>query len=185
MHNSLDAPHSPSLRPAAAHGSKVSAFILAALCFTPVTSLLCPAQSAPAPSSSQGQPASFPAQGSDLSDEVARDVLTNFQRGIETRNLDRLLGTFDPDSTSNFSQIREQFVVFFQVHNNIKFRYQLQQVAADKEVAYAIADVEMDAQPADILPTEQRRTAQMRFQMKLTPSGWRIIGLKPLDFFTN
>jgi len=121
----------------------------------------------------------------DLSDEVVRDVLSNFQRGIESHNLDRLLDTFDPDGTRDYPQIRDQFIAFFRLHENVKFRYQLLQVASEKDVAFATADVEMDALPSDILPTEQRHTAQMRFQMKLTPKGWRLTGLKPMDFFAQ
>ena len=121
----------------------------------------------------------------DLSDEVVHDVLAPFQTAIETRNLDNLLSTFDREHTVNYGQIREQFVTFFQLHDNIRFRYQLQQATAEKDIAYAIADVELDAQPADILPTEQRRTAQMRFQMLRTPKGWRLTAVKPMDFFTQ
>jgi ketosteroid isomerase-like protein len=126
-----------------------------------------------------------PTQSFDLSDEVVRDVLTNFQRAIEARNFDRLLDTFDRESMKDFYEIREEFAAFFSLHDNIKFRYQLLQATADKDVAFATADVDMDAQPADDLPTEQRRSTQMRFQMKQTPKGWRIIGIKPMDFFAK
>ncbi len=137
---------------------------------------------APAGASVQSSPAaSVPL---DLSDEVVRDVFAVFQRSMEACNLDHLLGTFDPDATAGFPEIRNQFAAFFRLHENIKFRYQLLQVTADKDVAFATADIEMDAYPADSLPTEQRHTTQMRFQMKRTSKGWRLTGLKPMDFFT-
>jgi hypothetical protein len=126
-----------------------------------------------------------PAPQVDLSDEISRDVLSNFQRAVEGRNLVGLLATFDADATPDFPQIRDQFVAFFGLHDNIRFRYQILQATDDKGVAFAIADVDMDAQPADVLPTERRRSAQMRFQMKRTPKGWRLTGLKPMDFFSN
>jgi ketosteroid isomerase-like protein len=126
-----------------------------------------------------------PAPSFDLSDEVVRDVLTNFQRAIETRTFDRLLDTFDRDSMKDFPEVRDQFAAFFNLHDNIKFRYQLLQATADKGIAFATADIDMEAQPADDLPTEQRRSTQMRFQMKQTPKGWRIIGIKPMDFFSK
>jgi hypothetical protein len=141
------------------------------------------AQQAP-PTGASAQPPSSTAP-LDLSDQVVRDVFAEFQRSIESSNLDHLLGTFDPDATPDYRQIRDQFAAFFRLHDNIKFRYQLLQVTSDKDVAFATADVEMDAVPADVLPTEQRRTAQMRFQMKRTPKGWRLTGLKPMDFFTQ
>ena len=128
------------------------------------------------------QPAEQPLS---LSDEVIQDVLSPLQRAIETRNYGLLLSTFDAENTPNFPQLREQFEAFFRLHDNIKFRYQLLQVSADKDVGFAIADLDMDAQPRDDLPTEQRRTTQMRFQMKHTAKGWRLTGLKPMDFFTQ
>ena len=140
-------------------------------------------EAAPAGASAQQQPpTSAPL---DLSDEVVRDVFVEFQRSVESSNLDHLLDTFDADATPDYPQVRDQFAAFFRLHDNINFRYQLLQVTADKDVAFATADVEMDAIPADILPTEQRRSAQMRFQMKRTSKGWRLIGLKPMGFFTQ
>lgn len=140
-------------------------------------------EASPAGASAESQPpATAP---SDLSDEVVQDVFAEFQRSMEASDLDHLLGTFDADATAGFPQIRDQFAAFFRLHDNIKFRYQLLQVTADKDVAFATADVDMDAFPADALPTEQRRTTQMRFQMKRTSKGWRLTGLKPMDFFTQ
>ena len=134
---------------------------------------------------SKGQSAASPTPASalDFSDEVVRDVLTNFQRGLETHSLDRTLSVFDPDSMTDYPHIRDQMIAFFRLNDSIKFRYQLLQVSSDHDIGTAIADVEMDPLPADILPTERRRTAQMRFQLKRTPGGWRIIALKPMDFF--
>jgi len=182
----------PVLHPT--RGSKVLSTVAAALLFVAfgcalVTPPRAAAQDAPPTAASPAQPPDQPAnsavQSFDLSDEVVRDVLSNFQRGLETRNLDRVLDTFDPDATKDYPQIHDQFVAFFRLHDSIKFRYQLLQVTADKDVSFATADVEMDADPADILPTERRRSTQMRFQMKRTPKGWRLTGLRPMDFFTQ
>jgi hypothetical protein len=118
----------------------------------------------------------------DLSHEIVGDVLTNLQRGMETHNLDRVLAIFDP-GIPNYARFRDQMVAFFALHDSFKFRYRLLQVSGDKDVASATADVEMDAEPSDILPTEQRRSTQMRFELKRGPKGWKVIGLRPADFF--
>jgi len=190
MHVSLAfGKHDPMLAPDPMRGAKVpsqfaGALVALLLLWTLLNPLRLAAQDAPpAADSTQASPSTTAVF--DLSDEVVRDVLSNFQRGIESHNLDRLLDTFDPDGTRDYPRIRDQFIAFFRLHENIKFRYQLLQVASEKDVAFATADVEMDALPSDILPTEQRHTAQMRFQMKLTPKGWRLTGLKPMDFFTQ
>jgi hypothetical protein len=136
----------------------------------------------PQTTTTQAAPAT---QAIDLADEVVRDVLTNFQRGMETHSLSRVLSVFDAEDMTDYQGFREQMTAFFRLHDNIKFRYQLFQVSADKDVGFAIADVEMDPEPRDELPTERRHSTQMRFELKRTPAGWRAIGLKPMDFFTQ
>ena len=159
---------------------------LATLCISPV-SAASPGAQAEAPSQNEpDDPIAKPGpQPLDLSDQVVRDVLANFQRGIESHNLAVVIGVFDQQSMKDYAQFHDQMVAFFRLHDSVKFRYQLLQAAADKEVGFAIADIDMDADPSDILPTEQRRTTQMRFEMKRGPKGWKVIGLKPADFFNQ
>jgi hypothetical protein len=119
----------------------------------------------------------------DLSDEVIKDVLSDFQRGFETHNLDKVLTVFDADAMPGFAQFRDQMVAYFRLHESFKLRYQLLQVNADKDIGTATADLEMEEDSLDTLPTPKRRSTQMRFQIKRTPKGWRIIGLLPMEFF--
>ncbi len=128
-------------------------------------------------------PASTPTQTFDLSDEVTRHVLTNFQRGMETHDLDRVLDVFDPDGMKDYAQFRDQMTAFFRLHDSIKFRYQLLQATADKDLGSAVADVDIEAESTDILPTTQRHSTQMRFQLKREAKGWKVIGLQPQNFF--
>jgi len=140
---------------------------------------------AAAPAQAAAQPASPATPAFDLSDEVVRDVLTNLQRGIEAHNLDRVMEVFDQQNMRDYAQFRDQMVAFFRRYDSVKFRYQLLQVTADKEGGFAIADIDMDADPSDILPTPQRRSTQMRFQMKRGQKGWKVIALRPADFFNQ
>jgi hypothetical protein len=138
------------------------------------------AQEKPLVTPEQPTPQSF-----DLSEDVVRDVLTNLQRGMETHDLDRVLKIFDPQNMKDYAQFREQMVAFFRRYDSVKFRYQLLQVVSDKDGGFAIADIDMDADPSDILPTPQRRSTQMRFQMKRLPQGWKVVALRPADFFNQ
>jgi hypothetical protein len=131
------------------------------------------------------QPSPAASQPIDLSDEVVRDVLDHLQRGIETHDLDRVLDIFDRQNMKDFAQFQDQMVAFFRRYDSIRFRYQLLQVTSDKDSGSAIADIDMDADPSDILPTPQRRSTQMRFQLKRSPKGWKVVALKPADFFNQ
>jgi hypothetical protein len=132
-----------------------------------------------------GEPAPPATQPIDLSDEVVRDVLTNLQRGIEGHNIDRVMEIFDQQNMKDYAQFHDQMVAFFRRYDSVKFRYQLLQVTSDKDASFAIVDIDMDADPSDILPTEQRSSTQMRFQMKRGPKGWKVVALRPADFFNQ
>ncbi len=145
-----------------------------------------PDAAAQSQSAAQTEPADQPApQPIDLSDEVIRDVLDHLQRGIETHDLERVLDIFDRQNMKDFAQFQDQMVAFFRRYDSIRFRYQLLQVTSDKDSGSAIADIDMDADPSDILPTPQRRSTQMRFQLKRSPKGWKVVALKPADFFNQ
>ena len=131
------------------------------------------------------QPATPATQAIDFSDEVVRDVLTDLQRGIEAHNIDLVLEVFDQQNMKDYAQFHDQMVAFFRRYDSVKFRYQLLQVTSNNESGFAIADIDMDADPSDILPTPQRRSTQMRFQMKRGPKGWKVVALRPSDFFNQ
>jgi hypothetical protein len=176
------------------YGAKVLALIAAWFCLIAISIHPLPAVSqatqekppeAAAETLPAEQPASPAAQALDLSDEVVRDVLTNLQQGIADHDLDRVLEIFDQQNMKDYAQFHDQMVAFFRRYDSVKFRYQLLQVASDKEGGFAIADIDMDADPSDTLPTPQRRSTQMRFQMKRGPNGWKVVALRPADFFNQ
>jgi hypothetical protein len=179
------------LRP---HSAKVLSIVVAwfcliAICVHPLPGLSQSTQEkqqdAAASAEPTDQPASPATQAVDLSDEVVRDVLTGLQRGIETHDLDRVMGIFDQQNMKDYAQFHDQMVAFLRRYDSVRFRYQLLQVATDKDGSFAIADIDMDADPSDILPTQQRHSTQMRFQMKRGPKGWKVIALRPADFFNQ
>ena len=181
--NGLVAAGRRALRPA------IASFLLTLACvlLLPTAGVLAQDRQPPAESATQSQsepPPSPPDSSLDLSDEVVRDVLSGFQRGFETHNLDKVLDVFAPQDMPDYAQFRDQMVAFFRLHQSVKLRYQLLQVTSDKDLGFATADIEMDEDPLDTLPTPQRRSTQMRFQLKREPKGWKIVGLRPSDFFT-
>ena len=158
---------------------------LAATCLCRLPALTHDSQQ-PSDAATQGQQGEQPSDApssADLSDEVIKDVLSDFQRGFETHNLDKVLSVFDAAAMPDFAQFRDRMVSYFRLHESFNLRYQLLQVTADDGLGTATADIEMDDDPLDTLPTPKRRSTQMRFQIKRTPKGWRIIGLGPVEFF--
>ena len=74
---------------------------------------------------------------------------------------------------------------FFDRYETVNFRYQLLQVTSEKDHATAIAEIDMDAAPADESQVIQRRSVRLRFELKRDPAGWKVIGFSPSDFFAQ
>lgn len=141
------------------------------------------AQSQQLPSPEPAQP---PAEEKlDLSDQVIRDVFKPLQRGMEGHNPYQVLAIFDQQGTPDYVQVRDQLRAFFAQYDAIRFRYQLLQVTSDKNGGSAVAEIELEATPADPSQVTLRRETQMRFRLTLGQKGWRLVGFVPADFFAR
>ena len=119
----------------------------------------------------------------DLSDEVVRDVFMPLQSSLNTSNRDHLLAVFDRDDMPDYAQLRDQFTALLAHYDSIMFRYRLLQVTEQQGHATAVIEADMEATPSSTATTPVRRSQQMRFTLKRTAKGWRILGFQPLDFF--
>ena len=142
---------------------------------TGLTQMMAQNQPPPAAAPDKSQP---PAEEElDLNDQVIRDVFGPLQRGMQGHNLYQVLAIFDQQGTPDYAQIRDQLRAFFYGYDEIRFRYQLLQVTSDKDHASAVAEVQMDATPADPSQVTLRRETQMRFRMNLGPQGLEAGGI--------
>lgn len=123
------------------------------------------------------------AEGLSLSDQVSKDVLEPLRIGIEAQNRQKVLSVFDQKELNSYAELQGQLNAFFQQFSEVRFRYQLLQVEADKDHGSATAEVEMDALPYQEMQVPVRRSVQMRFQLKLEPKGWKVTGFSPAGFF--
>jgi|GEM_PF-996716 hypothetical protein len=143
------------------------------------------AQNRPPPAPAPDQAQTPGEEKLDLSDQVIRDVFGPLQRGMEGHNLYQVLAIFDQQETPDYAQLRDQVRAFFDQYDAIRFRYQLLQVTSDKNHASAVAEIEMEATPADSSQVTLRRNTQMRFHLTLGRKGWRLAGFAPADFFAQ
>ena len=120
-----------------------------------------------------------------VTEQVIQDVLRPLERGIEQHSLPQILAVFDPEDTPDYAQLRDQMRAFLTQYESVRFRYKVLQVTSEKDEGFAIADIDMAATPADDTKFPVQRTTQMRFQMKLADKGWKLVGFKPADFFTQ
>jgi hypothetical protein len=119
-----------------------------------------------------------------LSDQVIQQVLEPLRAGMETQDVSQVLSVFDRQEMSSYGDLQGQLRAFFHMYDEVHFRYQLLQATADGDHGSATAEIDMDALPYEPTQTPARRSVQMRFQLKQSPKGWKIVGFTPADFFS-
>jgi len=119
-----------------------------------------------------------------LSDQVIRNVLEPLRTGMETQNIQLVLSVFDRKQLGSYSDLQAQLNAFFGYYDQINFRYQILQATADRDRGSVTAELEMDALPYEPTRVPSRRSVQMRFQIRLAPKGWKVVGFSPADFFS-
>ncbi len=136
------------------------------------------------PTAPKSEEASPPADsGLSVSDQVIQDVLEPLRVGMETQNVSQVLSVFDKRELAGYRNLPSQLRAFFQQYDEVRFRYQILQAAADKDHASTTAEIDMDALPYQATQVPARRSVQMRFQLKLEPKGWKVVSFIPADFF--
>jgi hypothetical protein len=143
------------------------------------------AQEPQAPASEHDESNETGIQPLTLTEQVVRDVLEPLQRGIEEHSAAQFMAVFDQEETPDYAQLRDQMRAFFSLNESVRFRYKVLQVTAEKDHGFAIAEIDMDATPLDQTKLGVQRSTQMRFQLKLGNKGWKLVGFKPADFFTQ
>jgi hypothetical protein len=143
------------------------------------------AQAQQPPAAEQEPPEPSSPQPLTVTEQVIQDVLEPLQRGIEEHSPAQVLAVFDPQETPDFARLRDQMRAFFSQHEAVRFRYKVLQVTSEKDHGSAIAEVDMAATPADETKMAVMRSTQMSFQLKLGDKGWKLVGFKPSDFFTQ
>ena len=143
------------------------------------------AQNQQPPSAGPAPPPAPTEEKLDLSDQVIRDIFGPLQRGMEGHNSYQVLALFDQQQTPDYAQVRDQLRAFFAQYDAIRFRYQLLQVTSDKNGGSAVAEIEMEATPADPSQITLRRETQMRFRLTLGRKGWKLVGFAPANFFAQ
>jgi hypothetical protein len=134
-------------------------------------------------SAAPAQQAAPALQDTSVSDQMIQQVLEPLRTGMQTHNIQLVLSVFDRKELESYSNLQAQLRAFFQQFSKVNLRYQLLQVTAENGRGSLTAEMQMDALPFEATQIAQRRSVQMRLQLKLGPKGWKVAGFTPSDFF--
>ena len=127
-------------------------------------------------------------EGDDLnasifSESVATAVTRRLRDALEGHNQRLMLSAFDSDKMPDYSGFEGQIEAFFNQYASFRVHLRILQTTAEAEKRIVLTDIELEALPGgDAVPV--RKHDQIRLELKRSSKGWRIVDVKPRDFFS-
>ncbi len=138
------------------------------------------------PAIPQDLPSSGTTGGSDtgeFAERVVDGLLRNLREGLEGR-LDRLfLSSFSSERMSGYLSFKDQVQQFFGAYDGFRVHYRIVQSRVDGTHASAIVEFQMEAIPVAGSGTPMRREQQIQLELERTQKGWKIVDVRPREFF--
>ena len=116
-------------------------------------------------------------------EDLANAVMSRLRDGLEGHSQRLMLSAFDADNMKEYPTFENQIEAFFNHYLRFRVYFRILQAAAENEKGTILAEVEMEALPgADTPPV--RKHDQLHIEVERNGKGWKIVELKPRDFFS-
>jgi len=119
-----------------------------------------------------------------FSDAVAQSVLQQLTDGLEGHSDRRMLSAFDASKMEGYLSFENQIVAFFQRYDSFRIHFRIAQTTTEGSKGVVLVDIEMEEIPRSTEAQPVRKRDQMRFEMERGKKGWKIVDLRPRDFFS-
>jgi len=119
-----------------------------------------------------------------FSDAVAQSVLQQLTDGLEGHSDRRMLSAFDDSKMDGYLSFENQIVAFFQRYDSFRIHFRIAQATTEGSKGVVLVDIEMEEIPRSADAQPVRKRDQMRFEMERGKKGWKIVDLRPRDFFS-
>ena len=119
-----------------------------------------------------------------FSDDVAKDVLEQLAQGIEGHNQSQMLSAFDRDAMDGYLNFADQIGTLFDNYDSFRLHYSIDQATADGDKGIVLVDIELEEIPASQNMQSVHKHDQLRFEMARGKKGWKIVDVKPRNFFS-
>ena len=114
-----------------------------------------------------------------FADADAARVMDAVRQALETGSRSRFLKLFDARRMPGYAAFRDQVAEFFEGYVGFQVQYHLTQITMDRDLGGLMADVVIDALPADRVTPNVRRNAQLRLVLAWDGKCWRIADWSP------
>lgn len=119
-----------------------------------------------------------------FSDDVAKDVLEQLAQGLEGHNQSQMLSAFDRAAMDGYLNFADQIGTLFDNYDSFRLHYSIDQATADGDKGIVTVDMELEEIPASQNMQSVHKHDQLRFEMARGKKGWRIVDVKPRNFFS-
>lgn len=114
-----------------------------------------------------------------FADADAARVMDALRQALESGSRGRFLKLFDARRMPGYAAFRDQVAEFFERYVSFQVQYHLTQITMDRDLGGLMADVVIDALPADRVTPNVRRNAQLRLVLAWDGKWWRIADWSP------
>jgi len=118
-----------------------------------------------------------------FSAEVAGKLLQQLRAGLEAHDPQGMLAAFDRHMPGH-AVFKDQVRGFFESYGDFRVGYQMLQTWEEKDRGIVTVQFDLEAASADGGAPPIHKSAQLRFEFAHGPKGWKIIDLRPRNFFS-
>lgn len=118
-----------------------------------------------------------------FSESVASAVMRRLADALEGQNRKLMLSLFDAEKMNDYAGFEGQIAAFFDHYVSLRVHLRILQTTTEGDKGIILTDIEMESLPSgDAMPVRQHD--QIRLELQRGAKGWRIVEIKPRDFFS-
>jgi hypothetical protein len=102
---------------------------------------------------------------------------------LEGHNRKLMLSAFDGNKMADYAGFEGQIAAFFDHYVSLRVHLRILQTTTEGEKGIILTDIEMESLPAgEAVPVRKRE--EIRIEVERGDRGWRIVEIRPRDFFS-
>jgi len=111
-------------------------------------------------------------------------VLQQLADGLEGHSERLMLSAFDDNKMDGYLNFEDQIEAFFQHYDSFRVHFRIDQATTEGDKGVVLVDIQMEEIPRSTNAQPVRKNDQMRFEMERGKKGWKIVDLRPRNFFS-
>jgi len=120
----------------------------------------------------------------EFSDAVAQIVVQQLTDALEGHSDRRMLSAFDDSKMDSYLNFQNQILAFFRRNESFHVHFRISQATGGGNKGEVLVDFELEEVPRSSDAQPMRKRDQLRLDLERGKKGWKIVDLRPRDFFS-